>query len=132
MNPRVRALWLTALRSGRYVQGRNKLSWVGRDGQDHHCCLGVLCEVARLDGVPLTVTEHDLVVNRVMTSYRRYNGADNFLPPAVVEWAELDDHDVVSGGDVLVEQHDDGTTLSSLNDVGRSYDEIADVIEAQL
>lgn len=130
MNPRVRELWLAALRSGTYLQGQSKLAWVELDGQVRHCCLGVLCEVARLDGVPLTVAEHDGGVT-LPANYRRYDEADNFLPEVVQVWAGFDERDLVSGGDVLVDD-DDGSTLSSLNDAGRTYLEIADVIEAQL
>lgn len=41
MDPAVKALWVSALRSGVYVQGYGKLRTpVGR-----HCCLGVLCDI---------------------------------------------------------------------------------------
>lgn len=39
MDPRVKAKWVAALRSGRYSQGRGDL--INSDG---HCCLGVLAE----------------------------------------------------------------------------------------
>lgn len=131
MNPRVRELWLAALRSGTYLQGQSKLAWVEPNGQVRHCCLGVLCEVARLDGVPLTVTEHEGGVT-LPANYRRYDGADNFLPEVVQVWAGFDKHDLILAGDVLVDGRDDGTTLSSLNDAGSTFDEIADLVEEQL
>src|SRR5262245_39316984 len=40
MNPEVKALWLKALRSGKYQQTREKL----RD-ENGYCCLGVLCDL---------------------------------------------------------------------------------------
>lgn len=40
LNPEVKAKWVAALRSGKYVQGTGRLC---RDGK--YCCLGVLCDV---------------------------------------------------------------------------------------
>lgn len=36
--------WIAALRSGDYVQGKSRL----KSQTDKYCCLGVLCEVAKL------------------------------------------------------------------------------------
>lgn len=44
INPKTKTAWLTALRSGKYQQGRNML----RSGDDRFCCLGVLCETKNL------------------------------------------------------------------------------------
>lgn len=47
MEPAIKAKWLTALRSGRFVKGIAALSVEpGR-----FCCLGVLCELAKEDGI---------------------------------------------------------------------------------
>lgn len=42
MNPDIKALWLEALRSGLYRQGRGRLR---RSRNNTFCCLGVLCDV---------------------------------------------------------------------------------------
>jgi hypothetical protein len=63
MKPEVKQMWLEALRSGKYKQGKEQL----RDG-DKFCCLGVLCE---LSGLP-------------------YLSNDGTLPSDVMEWAGLD------------------------------------------
>lgn len=47
--------WCEALRSGNYKQGAGRL----RDVQDHFCCLGIACEVAKefVDGITEEVTD---------------------------------------------------------------------------
>jgi hypothetical protein len=68
MNPVAKELWLAALRSGEYTQGRGQLRI-----DDTFCCLGVLCEVAIKQGV--------------IEDY----GPDNAGLPALVGiWAKLD------------------------------------------
>lgn len=42
MNPKVKAAWLKALRSGKYRQARGSLNTSGA-----YCCLGVLCDVTK-------------------------------------------------------------------------------------
>lgn len=42
LDPRVKELWLKALRSGEYKQGRDTLCRVGEDGVYSFCCFGVL------------------------------------------------------------------------------------------
>jgi len=46
MNPHAKKLWLAALRSGKYLQGKGYMRRAGR-----HCCLGVLQECALKAGV---------------------------------------------------------------------------------
>lgn len=45
MNPELKSKWLEALRSGNYKQAHGKLKT-----DKGYCCLGVLCEVAGLQG----------------------------------------------------------------------------------
>lgn len=125
MNPEARALWLEALRSGRYLQERGQLTTLRttNDGKVEaaYCCLGVLCEVARLAGVELTVTEPS-------HAERVYDGEENYPPPRVLEWAGLATNNptvrLASGSNI---------TLSMANDeVGLSFVEIADLVEGQL
>ena len=72
MNKRVKKLWVKALRSGEFVQGYNQLKR-GRDKSASYCCLGVLCEVAKREGV-----------------IRAYRGGDGFPSAKVLEWAGLE------------------------------------------
>ena len=46
MDKELRELWLEALRSGKYAQGRSVLY---HNDTNRYCCLGVLCKVANVD-----------------------------------------------------------------------------------
>lgn len=49
MNEEVKSLWIAALLSGGYEQGRFALRTT-EHGTDQYCCLGVLCDVAAISG----------------------------------------------------------------------------------
>lgn len=51
MNKDLKEKWITALRSGKYKQGKGQLR-DNIDGEYHYCCLGILCEVAGLQISP--------------------------------------------------------------------------------
>lgn len=116
MNPEIKAKWVAALRSGEYKQGRDVL----RTEDDAYCCLGVLCDLAAREGVG----EWDPSYGHFVSGVADIGYA---LPPTgVVEWAGL------GGVCPYVEVDGDHPALSSLNDTGRTFGEIADLIEAQL
>lgn len=50
MKPEVKAAWVADLRSGEYVQGQGTLCSTDRDGNEKHCCLGVLLDGQTLGG----------------------------------------------------------------------------------
>ena len=110
MNPRIRKLWVKALRSGEYAQGTGTL--VEENDHTQFCCLGVLTNLyveetgdsSAWYAVPKTETVAAILEN------------------SVVGWAELDDEDPMLGDDYA----------STLNDSGKSFDEIADLIEKHL
>lgn len=113
MNPSVKAKWLEALRSGEYEQGRNALNENG-----NYCCLGVLCDVAVKSGLALEVGERGQITE--------YDGLTAYLPDRVKRWAALYDHNPrVPIGPL-------GTSLANLNDQGKTFSEIADLIEEYL
>jgi hypothetical protein len=112
MDPAVKELWLTALRSGKYKQGTHTLKRINENGTEH-CCLGVLCEIAVAVGV---VSEHfgpDEDNASVIHEYGE--GRFGYPSQAVYEWAHLDS--------------EDGLTIASLNDHGDSFAVIASYIE---
>jgi len=123
----VRELWVAALRSGRFRQGPGKLTVVVGQLDDStaefHCCLGVLCELAREAGVTVNVRETGEPVRRV----RDYDGQPNFPPASVLEWAGLLERNP------SVRYEDRIVTLGVLNDeVGASFATIAQLVEEQL
>lgn len=116
MNKEIQQKWTTALRSGDYTQDSGKLR--SRAG---YCCLGVLCELAaQEDVIPAAHVEES-------DDMYWYDGERQFLPYSVADWAGLDDIDPFVRVDDVI--HD---TLSSLNDEGRTFGEIADIIEEGL
>ena len=46
MKKNIMKRWVSALRSGEFKQGKGALEAKGK-----HCCLGVLCELALVEGV---------------------------------------------------------------------------------
>lgn len=122
MNKDVKALWLTALRSGEYKQGQGALRREFVDTNESlYCCLGVLCDLyaKSVENSPAW-TSDDGAPEHV----RRYGGREAYPPYFVVEWAGLDDE----GGSYA--RNDGGwNSLAELNDNGRTFEEIANVIE---
>lgn len=120
MNPEIKAQWVAALRSGEYEQGTGRLH-----RGDTFCCLGVLCDLAIKAGAP-GVEEFRRPTEIVST----YNGLQLILPGSVREWAGLD-----SCNPILVDESGSESEyhpVSIFNDNGTTFNEIADLIEAQL
>lgn len=118
MKQEIAKIWIEALRSGDYTQGRRHLKRAGR-----HCCLGVLCELA--------------VQAKVIDGLDR----GGILPAEVREWAGMYQSDGTPR-DFTYHTDDAGKThykngfgavgadhLASWNDKGATFAEIADAIE---
>ncbi len=114
MDQEIKAQWLADLRSSEYVQGTGALN---RNGQ--FCCLGVLTDQAVKAGITTDQGTNERG-DRLYGSSEDFGNA-SFLPPEVSEWAGL-------GGrcNPYVDEH---RNLASLNDEGRTFQEIADIIE---
>lgn len=130
LKPEVKTAWVTALRSGEYMQTSHVLT----RAQESYCCLGVLCDLAVKEGYgnwePYDGDE----------GYQ-YEGPDGItdggIPPdSITEWAF---------GTPLVDRpfrvevaiHDgdeaEGIHLADLNDQhGYTFEMIADLIEEQM
>jgi hypothetical protein len=79
LDPEKKALWVAALRSGEYEQGKNHLAVRQADGTFAFCCLGVACEVAIKNGLPLAVRE-DVGMRRL------YEGLSSHPPYVASRW----------------------------------------------
>lgn len=118
MKPEIKNKWLKALRSGDYKQTVGELHSSASDG---YCCLGVLCDIAKQDGI---VTEEDRGHSWwFLPVDDRYDASDALLPVPVQHWAgfEVSSPSFASGDDVHF--------LSGMNDGGASFAQIADAIE---
>jgi hypothetical protein len=106
-------MWIKALLSGEYKQGRHALLEDGR-----YCCLGVLCELAKQDGVRVSKKPGRGSDTRVA-----FGGRYGYLPAAVVQWSGLPNGTGSIGADL---------SLADCNDTGQSFKRIADIIEKHL
>lgn len=135
MNPEIKRLWITALLSGEYQQGRGALK--RRDGK--FCCLGVLCELYAKHN--LNAGQWLLGGNLQQQFYFQVmflnERAEGILPEAVRQWAGLVSQDpemrVASKTNTFVQL----IPLSELNDGtfnirARDFKEIAALIQEQL
>jgi hypothetical protein len=112
--------WLKALRSGEYKQGHATLRHI----DDTYCCLGVLCDVSiKLAGLgewKKVHTAYETVwqfVSQVDTS--DCDGSETMPNHSLAMVFELDEEDWAE-------------KLASMNDEGKSFDEIAQVIEEKI
>jgi len=113
MNPKIKALWVAALRSGDYKQATQEL----RRG-NAFCCLGVLCNLHAIAHPKIAILE---------TSRAQYLGNNSILHDSVMAWAGLT-WDI--GDEVII----DGSSraLAGHNDIGKTFKQIAAAIEEQL
>lgn len=116
--------WLKALRSGEYAQTKNKLCHIGENGERSFCCLGVLSDIAVKEGA---------CGWRGRFRHHEVDGEANYLTDSVTAWARLSDQtrEQLPISDLIAFTGKEGESvhLSDLNDRGRSFNEIADIIE---
>lgn len=132
MNETIKEKWLKALRSGKYKQGTGRLFGKYEKNKKEFCCLGVLCD--------LYAKEHDVkwevedIQNHIM---RLGNSTDlgqgegiKTLSKEVQKWAGLKD----CNPSVLAVTPQDyiRKTLAEHNDTGKTFKEIAAIIENYL
>jgi hypothetical protein len=127
MNKKIKKLWVKALRSGDYTQGTGSL----RDSENNFCCLGVLCNLHAKASPQIAAEQEDETL---------YLGEGGLLPFVVAEWADFKLSELIldaTGGydgapvcNVRLAGRD--ADLASLNDGGLSFDNIANLIEANL
>ena len=114
MNSTIKQLWINALRSGEYVQGKTVL----RDQNNQYCCLGVLTDLyAKEFSIPW---QYDDDSNAYKFGDEEFSST--YLTPSVMQWSELDSFNSPV----------QDSTLATLNDNGKTFGEIADLIEKYL
>jgi hypothetical protein len=117
MNPEVKAKWVAALRSGKYRQGKHVLN----RNNDEFCCLGVLCEILEL---PKQKNDIRDTIEYSASLDHDEQWYSTVLPIKVAEKLGL------AGMNVGLPQ--DGYTLTHYNDHGKTFEEIATLIENEL
>lgn len=105
--------WVDALRSGNYSQAKERLK-----NDQSFCCLGVACDLFK-DRVGGQWNGNVFVANGVPNSF--------VLPREIADLLGLDDlRPEVICGDFGLEFEE----VTSLNDSGKSFSEIADLLES--
>ncbi len=110
-----KAKWLEALRSGKYKQGQTRL----RDSENNFCCLGVLCDLVDRNQWTKVLSQDEYY----------FFGEDRGRTSAVLPNFVID---IVGFGDrtgYFKEDQVISNSLVGLNDSGKSFKEIADIIE---
>jgi hypothetical protein len=111
MDKKMKRLWLKALRSGEYKQGKERL--VSND--DKFCCLGVLCNVAIEHGARLKWQQDR---HGVWGAASKVDKQEAFLP-----------YDLGEAVDIEMEMQEH---LARMNDHGKTFATIANYIEKHL
>ena len=137
MNTKIKQKWVSALRSGEYEQGSEKL-YSGRG----YCCLGVLCDLYSKEnglkwefrGDDVIKTEDEIVPSQLQKfDYFYFDDESEFLPESVMDWAELS----VKNPQVRVEcEYGEDARfyvdeIANFNDSGYSFTQLAEIIENQ-
>lgn len=114
MNPTYKQQWIDALRSGTYQQANGRLRFASA-----FCCLGVLTDLVR--------QEHG-------GEWRPVSGADYHRDYFVFSRGGQDESYCLPGwvGELTDVARGDAGQLSSMNDTGESFAEIADYIQEHL
>lgn len=124
MKKEIAMMWVKALRSGTFKQIEGSLE----NTQGGNCCLGVLCNLALLEGVcDYRPADPDNLLSV------QFDNSDEFLPRSVQEWAGMK----TNAGELKVTDSYGvlgRTNLAELNDgergKKRTFKEIANIIEA--
>lgn len=135
MNPEIKELWLDRLESGKEKQGHGALKKVyptkkGKVRKVRHCCLGVLCEIAREQGI-VSESEVNLLDRDIYEQEDGINvvfGDDNseaYLPDAVADWAGITRYSYPGDGGTQFE-------LADLNDESSSFKKVIKYIKENL
>lgn len=143
MNPTVKEIWLRALRSGDYTQGRGALAYQrASDGQWCHCPIGVLTEEAMKAGVQVDVKDFDAVKGVTADEYtipvpvmkvRGFDWITTGLIVSVAKWAGLpvanSDVFLFSSSPQATAEGQDSSIIRENDHRKLSFAQIADLIE---
>lgn len=100
MKPKIKKLWVEALRSGKYKQGKRALKT-----KNGYCCLGVLCDISNLGE----------------WKEFSYLGEDLTLPLEVQLWAGLSTESPIAKDNLLETYNDTGYTFEEIADLIEKY-----------
>lgn len=129
MYEEIAKVWIEALRSGDYLQGKYALKTASNN--PCFCCLGVLCDLYQKHHAEEDLLNEDksYIVRNVGEMAKEYIDVCTFdnqcelLPSKVQSWAGL------KSTDGTLQINGCNTNLVEKNDTGFSFTELADLIE---
>lgn len=126
MNQEIKKLWVNALRSGNYRQGKYMLHNISENA---YCCLGVLCDIALKNiQIKTVIVESKKSPDKYMVFGDNQN--KQFLPQEIVLWAGIKDNPEMLITDAYFDRL---VAITDLNDYTEyNFSQLADLIEAQL
>ena len=128
-------MWVSALRSGVYVQARGSLRVESQELGTKFCCLGVACDLYSKSVGEGSWTEEGWFELRNSHGLDT-NGSDVFLPEDVMEWLGLSHvqgkffNRVETSGGLLTGLKEDNS-LTDMNDNDSTFEDIAKIIEEE-
>lgn len=121
MKPEVAKKWAQALRSGKYKKVEGRLQ-DRTEGPHAYCALGVLCDIARKEGVPVELMQ--------VSNGCELVGGGLSDQPEVARWAGIEDTGVICESHSIPMLNDEGATDPDTGyDEPLTFDEIADLVE---
>lgn len=125
-------IFIAALRSDKFTQGRKKLESIEAEGLTRNCCLGVACRVATENGAEVRITQFPYTFRG--TFYVSFDDDSSFLPVPVAKWLGLQNPEPDSVGwqhnPALLTEDGEWHTATMLNDDKEyTFNEIADAFE---
>ena len=133
MNQEILKQWLEALRSGEYKQTKGALMKstayppsFEKEPERCYCCLGVLTELYRKEKTDFDWELESCSKEKSGKVRGTFIGEKDFLHEDIMNWCGLEEADPGVNFDA-----DDGPdSVADLNDSGRTFADIADMLEA--
>ena len=117
MKANIKKRWIKALRSGKYKQAKMAL----KDNQGGMCCLGVLCDVTKRE------TGGHWKGNEFFDKKENANYNPNLLPDFVANILDMPSNGILKRRYYTTNGYQEA--LTSLNDNGLSFKQIANIID---
>lgn len=140
MKKSIMEMWVKALRSGKYKQGKSYLNYC----DEKYCCLGVLCDLYNKQ--LCSSGEEGIKYRHAWNLWYTYDGLDGALPRCVMEWAGIHNtYGKFENDEYLFDYmnvENNLPSLAQLNDgvppenntfnlgIPKTFKEIADIIES--
>ncbi len=121
MNTTIKQKWVEALRSGEYKQTKSKLH-----DDEGFCCLGVLCDLYRKEHNDSITWK--LVKDDIFKIVFQFNDNEGIPPKIVREWAGIE-NSIDDDNNPYGSYNEKRDSLVNDNDTGKTFEEIAQIIE---